>query len=185
MQIATLAVAEHPREFEDLLLARGQQLLGGEFRRGPQITRRARAVGVGSSSVRGACRCVSLPGDTCRIPVSTSTKPCSSNQARSARVIAPRACRNGFRSACRDADHHGEGWSILLISDRSRRAAQSRTARRASTSFRKSADRIDIIRLSLQPSQPAHEPIMACFAARLFMSKDARLVHARLPLVAP
>ena len=41
MQIAALAVAEHAREFEDLCFTRGQQFLGGEFRRGAQIARRA------------------------------------------------------------------------------------------------------------------------------------------------
>ena len=43
------------------------------------------------------------------MPVSTSAKPCSSNHARTALVIAPRASRNGLRSACRAADHHGDG----------------------------------------------------------------------------
>ena len=45
MQIATLAVAKHPRKFENLVFARGQQFLAGEFRRGPQISCRARAIG--------------------------------------------------------------------------------------------------------------------------------------------
>ena len=49
--------------------------------------------------------------------VSTSAKPCSSNQARTALAIAPRAIRKGFRSACRAGDHHGEGWSIPIISN--------------------------------------------------------------------
>ena len=39
MQIAALAVAEHAREFEDLCLAGGEQFLGGEFRRGAQVSR--------------------------------------------------------------------------------------------------------------------------------------------------
>src|SRR5262245_22478055 len=49
--------------------------------------------------------------------VSTSLKPCSSNQARTAFVIALRAIRKGLRSACRAADHQGDGWSIPLISN--------------------------------------------------------------------
>ncbi len=44
MQITTLAIAEHAGEFENLLLTRGQQFLGGEFRRGPQITNRPLAI---------------------------------------------------------------------------------------------------------------------------------------------
>ena len=39
MQRAALAVAEHAGEFENARLARRQQLLGGEFRRGAQIER--------------------------------------------------------------------------------------------------------------------------------------------------
>ena len=47
-------------------LARRQQLLAGEFRRGVQIKRqRARRRGP-ISSVAKACRWVSLPGETCR-----------------------------------------------------------------------------------------------------------------------
>ena len=38
------------------------------------------------NSVHGACRWVSLPGETCKIPVSTSVNPCSSNHALTARV---------------------------------------------------------------------------------------------------
>jgi len=60
------------------------------------------------NSVRGACKWVSLPGETCKIPVSTSTNPCSSNQALTARVMAPRAVKNGLASACRVGDHQGE-----------------------------------------------------------------------------
>src|SRR6266480_7722658 len=52
------------------------------------------------------------------MPVSTSAKPCSSNHVLMALVISPLAIRNGFRSACPDADHHGDGWSILAISNR-------------------------------------------------------------------
>ena len=52
MQIAALAVAKHPRKLENLRFARGQQFLAGEFRRGPQIPRRARAVGAGKFGAR-------------------------------------------------------------------------------------------------------------------------------------
>ena len=55
MQIAALAVAEYAREFEDLFLTCGKQFLGREFRRGAQVTRRARAVGAdqfGAGSVQ-------------------------------------------------------------------------------------------------------------------------------------
>ena len=43
MQGPALAVAEHPREFEDAALACGEQLLAGEFRRGVEIEPRTRA----------------------------------------------------------------------------------------------------------------------------------------------
>ncbi len=52
MQIAALAVAKHPRKLENLLLAGGQQFLGGEFRRRPQIPRGARPVGVDKFGAR-------------------------------------------------------------------------------------------------------------------------------------
>ena len=100
-------------------------------------------------SVRGACRCVSLPGETWRIPVSTSAKPCSSNQARTALVIALRAIRNGLRSACRVADHHGDGWSVPAISNGPPPDAAERRPRESMNEFRESANIIDIIRLSL------------------------------------
>src|SRR6266446_9579071 len=80
------------------------------------------------SSVRGACRWVSLPGETCKIPVSTSAKPCSSNHALTALVISALAIRNGFRSACPVADHHGDGWSIPAISNRPECATERRPA---------------------------------------------------------
>ena len=96
-------------------LAGGQQFLAGEFRRSPQIPRRARRRRRRSSSVRGACRWVSLPGETCRMPVSTSAKPCSSNHARTAVVMAPRAARNGLTSACRAGVHHGDGADSLRV----------------------------------------------------------------------
>src|SRR5579859_5900612 len=59
--------------------------------------------------VAKACRCASLPGETCRAGVSTSTKSRSANQARMAAVIRLRANRNGRRSACCCGVHHGEG----------------------------------------------------------------------------
>jgi hypothetical protein len=60
------------------------------------------------NSVRGACKWVSLPGEICRTAVSISVKPCSSNQARVARVMAFLAAKNGLISVYRPADHHGE-----------------------------------------------------------------------------
>jgi len=114
MQIAALAVAEYPREFEDFLLPRGQQLLAGEFGEVRRY-RLARVPSARTSSVRGACRWVSLPGETCKMPVSTSLNPCSSNHALSAREMAPLAARNGRMSAWRAADHQGEIGSFPAI----------------------------------------------------------------------
>ena len=72
---APLAVAEHAGEAEDPRLARRQQLLAGELRRGVQVERPAAPPAGVTSSVAKACRCASLPGETCRAAVSTSTKP--------------------------------------------------------------------------------------------------------------
>ena len=52
-----------------------------------------------ASVVANACRWVSLPGETCKAPVSTSIKPLAANQARKAATIRPRAKRKGRRSA--------------------------------------------------------------------------------------
>ena len=53
MQIAALAVAEHARELEYLGFAGGEQFLGGELRRRPQIARRTRAVAACQLGARG------------------------------------------------------------------------------------------------------------------------------------
>ena len=45
MQVAALAVAEHPGELENPLLAGRQQLLAGEFGRGPQVSAGPAAIG--------------------------------------------------------------------------------------------------------------------------------------------
>src|SRR5229473_927620 len=76
----------------------------------------ARSPPLPKSSVRGACRWVSLPGETCKIPVSTSAKPCSSNHALIALVMALRAAKNGLMSACRAGDHHRHGGARSFIS---------------------------------------------------------------------
>src|SRR5437764_753946 len=68
-----------------------------------------------NNSVRGACRWVSLPGETCKMAVSTSTKPWSSNHARTARVIAVRAARNGLISTRRAGIHPGKGTPVSQI----------------------------------------------------------------------
>src|SRR5438105_4306288 len=47
MQIAALAIAEHARELEYFGFTGGEQFLGGELRRRPQIARRAGAVAAG------------------------------------------------------------------------------------------------------------------------------------------
>src|SRR5882672_5373520 len=52
MQIATLPVAKHPRQLKYLGFASGQQFLAGEFRRCPQVPRRALATGAGKFSAR-------------------------------------------------------------------------------------------------------------------------------------
>ena len=53
------------------------------------------------SSVAKACRCASLPGETCRAAVSTSMKPCASNQAAQGRRDP--AARQQERPAARRA----------------------------------------------------------------------------------
>ena len=84
---AALAVAEDAGEIEDPRLAGRQQLLAGEFRRGVQIERRAARRRAPISSVAKACRCASLPGETCRAAVSTSMKSRAANQSRSAAAM--------------------------------------------------------------------------------------------------
>jgi hypothetical protein len=56
-----------------------------------------------------------LPGEICKIPVSTSVKPCVSNQVLKPRVMALLAARNGLTSACRAADHQGEEGSLTAV----------------------------------------------------------------------
>ena len=116
MQIAALAVAEHPRELEYLRLAGGQQFLGGEFRRGPQIARRARAVAAGQvrcGAHADASRCPAKPAGCRSRPRQTLLVEPGPDRL----VIAPRAIRNGLRSACRAGDHHGDSWSVSAISE--------------------------------------------------------------------
>src|SRR6478752_6808315 len=64
------------------------------------------------AAVSKACRCASLPGETCRAAVSTSRKPSASNQARNAALIRLRASRNGRRSAWFSGRHQGEGEAV-------------------------------------------------------------------------
>jgi len=45
MQVATLAIAKDPGEFEDLLLSGRQKLLAGKFGRGAQVRPQTRAIG--------------------------------------------------------------------------------------------------------------------------------------------
>ena len=121
VQRPAFPVPEHAREGGDPALARRQQLLAGELRRGVQVAAaRILAVRRARAGSRSACRCASLPGETWRIGVSTSTKPCLSNQRRNAATIRARANRNGRRSAWRPGSHHGEGAGIDPVSRRLR-----------------------------------------------------------------
>ena len=107
MQGAALAIAEDRREGEDLLLARGQQLLAGELRRGVQIERPSscrRARSARSRRHAGASRCRARPAGRA---VSTSTKPSRLEPARGSRpgydrapagtAAGPRACLGATR----------------------------------------------------------------------------------------
>src|SRR5690242_9231454 len=76
------------------------------------------------SAARGAWRWVSLPAETCRMAVSTSANPWTSNHARTVRDTAARAWQHGHKSACRAADHHGEGGSLTVIAALSTWAAK-------------------------------------------------------------
>ena len=117
MQRAALAIAEHFGEFDDAPLAGREQLLAGEFRRRAQIKRRRASRPGAASVVAKACRWVSLPGETCSAPVSTSTKSCAANHARSAATMRPRANRAGRRSAWTCGAQKGEerGGSVRHI----------------------------------------------------------------------
>ena len=83
-------------------LARRQQLLAGELRRGVQVERR-RAPSGPISSVAKACRCASLPGETCRPPVSTSTKPCALEPGADGRLDPVTRQQDGRRRSVGDA----------------------------------------------------------------------------------
>src|SRR5207244_1115322 len=112
------------------------------------------------------------------MPVSTSAKPSSSNHVLMALVISFLAIRNGFRSACPDADHHGDGWSIPAISNRPECATERRLA---SPSIRSGDRRIlltlfDFLGVTTRPA-----PKCRGLPVRLFMSKDTRLVHSPDP----
>ncbi len=108
MQRAALAVAKHFGEFDDAPLARGEQLFAGEFRRGAQIAaampcRRARRAWWQRRADEFRC-----PARPAAPPVSTSTKSCPANHARSAATIRPRARRAGRRSAWTCGAQKGE-----------------------------------------------------------------------------
>ena len=84
MQRAALAVAEHAGEGDDLRLARRQQLLAGELRRGVQMHPGARRRPAPSSSVANACRwvrCPARPGGSASRP---RRNPGRANHSRSA-----------------------------------------------------------------------------------------------------
>ena len=98
MQRAALAVAEYPGELEDAPLARRQQFLAGKFRRGVQIEPREAPSGA-ASAVAKACKWVSLPGETCKAPVSTSTKSWPGEPGAQAATIAAPGQQAGRRSA--------------------------------------------------------------------------------------
>ena len=102
-----------------------------------------------------------MPGDTCKIAVSTSTKPCASNHARVLRVIAVRACRNGLRSACRDGAHHGEGWSCFAISDEPKPTPCARVAIRAgvASGYRRTA--LTLFDFFLVPGLATNRPALS------------------------
>ena len=96
-------------KIEDARLARRQQLLAGEFRRGVQVERLAAPVRSRSASVAKACRCASLPGETCSAAGSRPRRsPRRRTSARSAAAMRPRASRKGRRSAWRLGRHQGE-----------------------------------------------------------------------------
>ncbi len=58
------------------------------------------------------CKCVSLPGETCSAEVSTSTKSCAANQARSVAAIVPRLMRYGLRVAWTPGSQNGGFFAI-------------------------------------------------------------------------
>ena len=118
MQPAALAVAEDAGEFEDLLFARRQQFLGGEFRRGVQVKRAAGCRPARCRLVSKACRWASLPGEATRAPHSTSVKPSSSKQAREPRLDPAPAGPAGA------GGRHGSGAPPRHLSDQGRLPAK-------------------------------------------------------------
>ena len=99
MQRAALAVAEDAGEIENPRLARRQQLLAGEFRRGAQIERRRARRPARSSRWRrraDGSRCRARPAGP-RFPPRRNRRP--RTRPRMAATMRPRASRNGRRSA--------------------------------------------------------------------------------------
>ena len=124
VQRPALAVAVDVGKAGDALLAGRQQLLAGEFRRGVEIERRACCRRDAISSVAKACRCASLPGETCSVAVSTSMKSRAAKKPRKRRLnpvaaeqegpavgmdmrASTRARRQAWRSHCGSQASHG------------------------------------------------------------------------------
>ena len=91
VQGAALAVAEHPRQREQLRLARRQQRLAGEFRRGVQVEWRPRGVGphdLGGEGMQVRFRCPATP-EAHRSPPRRNPPPRSGAAAPRQRGCAP------------------------------------------------------------------------------------------------
>ena len=106
MQRAALAVAEHAGEIDNPRLARRQQLLAGEFRRGAQIERPPLPAGPdqlgGESMQMGLVAGRNL--QRCGLDLDKSR---AANQARKAAAMRPRASRYGRRAAWTPGHQNG------------------------------------------------------------------------------
>ena len=123
VQRAALAVAKHAGELEDPPLARRQQLLAGEFRRGVQIEPRAlarRARPARSRRRAGAPRCRARPAGSRPRPRRSRAPRKTPRGRHDARA---RASRNGRRSAWTCGAHQGEASAIACPSARPRENA--------------------------------------------------------------
>ena len=64
--------------------------------------------------VANACKWVSLPGDACNMPVSTSMKFRAANQERNHALIRARPSKNGRRPVWTSLAHKGEAAGELV-----------------------------------------------------------------------
>jgi hypothetical protein len=93
-------------------------------------------------------------------------------------VTAPRAAKNGRRSACRAGDHHGEGWPIPLTGRPPQRDTTGQHGPSHSTVSGNRQTPLTLFDFLRETTADPFKPRPTSALDRLFMSKDAFLVHS-------